>query len=340
MKYAIFGAGAMGTILGAYLTKAGVDIDLISRNKKHIDGMKNHGAHVTGAIDFTQKVNAMYPSEMKDQYDIIFLMTKQLNNEEVVKGLVPFLSRDGVICTMQNGLPELSVSKVIGDDRTFGCAMAWGATMVGKGISKLTSEADYETLSFSLGSFGKPNEKKLSEIKMLLEHMGEVHIEENFIGARWAKLLVNSAFSGLSAILGTSFGDIAKNKKSRKIVQKIIKECIEVAHAANIKIEPIQGKNIEKLLDYNNSFKKFISYMIIPLAIKKHRNLKSSMLQDLEKGKSCEIESINGVVSEYGKQYNCETPINDQIIEIVKEIEKGKIKSSWDNLHFLKEFYL
>lgn len=336
MKYAIYGAGAMGTILGAYIAKAGYDIDLISRNTSHIEGMKTHGAHVTGTVDFYQKVNALLPSEMKDKYDIIFLTTKQLDNENVVRQLVPFLADDGVICTMQNGLPELSVSNVIGKDRTFGCAMAWGATMIGNGTSELTSEASMETLSFSLGSFGIHRSEKLDEIRKLLETMGHVDVEENFIGARWAKLLVNSAFSGLSAVLGATFGQIAKNKSSRKLVQMIIKECIEVAHAAKITIEPIQGKNIEKLLDYHGWIKKKISFMIIPLAIKKHYNLKSSMLQDIEKHKPCEIEAINGVIYEYGDIYDQETPINDQIVRIVKAMEKGEYVPSWDNLSLFK----
>ena len=60
--------------------------------------------------------------------------------------------------------------------------------------------------------------------------------------------------------------------------------------------------------------------MLIPAAIKKHASIKASMLQDLEKGKKCEIEAINGVVKSKGKEYNVLTPINDKVIEIVKKI--------------------
>lgn len=124
MKIAIYGAGAMGTVLGAYITKAGYQIDLINRNKEHIEGLKKNGAKIVGKIEFTQKVKAILPEEMNDKYDIILLMTKQLNNKEIITKLVPFLKEDGVVCTMQNGLPELSISEVIGKDRTFGCAMS------------------------------------------------------------------------------------------------------------------------------------------------------------------------------------------------------------------------
>lgn len=54
---------------------------------------------------------------MKEKYDIILLMTKQMDNEKIVKGLLKFMTKDAVICTMQNGLPELSVSEVIGKEK-------------------------------------------------------------------------------------------------------------------------------------------------------------------------------------------------------------------------------
>lgn len=66
----------------------------------------------------------------------------------------------------------------------------------------------------------------------LLECMGTVTVEENFIGARWSKLLINSAFSGLSTVTGETFGTVSKNKKSRAAALSIIKECIDVAKAA------------------------------------------------------------------------------------------------------------
>lgn len=332
MRTAIYGAGAMGTILGAYIAKSGKQIDLISRNESHIQGLKEHGAQITGTIHFTQKVDAYLPSEMTGKYDIIFLMTKQQDNHAVVEALVPYLQEDGIICTMQNGLPELSVSEVIGPQRTYGCAMSWGATLLGGGISELTSIPDPDTLSFSIGRMEGQEDAYLHEIASLLSTMGKVTIESNFIGARWAKLLVNSAFSGISTITGATFGEIAKNPVSRKMGQAIIKECIDVARKASIKIEPIQGKNIEKLFDYHTKFKKWIGYLIIPIAMKKHRLIKSSMLGDLAKGKPTEIEAINGVICQYGLKVGVATPVNDQIVRIVHEIENGQYPVSWDNL--------
>ena len=104
MKICIYGAGAMGTVLGAYLSKT-EDVDLVSRNVNHIESLKKNGAIITGEIDLQVSVNALLPSEMKDTYDIIFLMTKQLENEAVVKSLIPFLKSTVDISTLKNDLP-------------------------------------------------------------------------------------------------------------------------------------------------------------------------------------------------------------------------------------------
>ena len=166
--------------------------------------------------------------------------------------------------------------------------------------------------------------------------MGTVDVEENFLGTRWSKLLINAAFSGMSAVLGCTFGEAAGPRESRRIVQALIKECIDVCQKGGIRIEPVQGKDIVKLLDYSNSLKRAFSFFIIPIAIRKHAKLKASMLQDLEKGKLTEVDAINGAVSEYGRKVGCPTPMNDRVVEIIHQIEQGKLQPSFDNLQYFK----
>ena len=117
MRTAIFGAGSLGTVMGAFLTKNGVDIDLINRNKAHVAALKTNGAHVTGTVDMTVPVSALLPEEMNGRYDIIFLMTKQLNNREIVTFLKDYLADDGLIVTMQNGIPENGIAEIVGTTR-------------------------------------------------------------------------------------------------------------------------------------------------------------------------------------------------------------------------------
>ena len=332
MRTAIYGAGSLGTILGAFINKAGMPIELINRNKAHVEALNLNGASVTGTMQFNQKVKAYTPDMMSGEYDIIFLMTKQQNNKEVVTALKEYLATDGVLVTFQNGLPEVQIAEILGEERVLGCTVAWGATMQSAGVCELTSEP--AALSFSLGSISKQRSRHFAKVKEMLEMMGTVEIEENFIGTRWSKLLINAAFSGMSAVLGCTFGEAAGPKESRRVVQALIKECIDVCATGGIQIEPVQGKDIVKLLDYKGSLKKAVSFFIIPIAIRKHAKLKASMLQDIEKGKLTEVDAINGSVSEFGRKVGCPTPMNDKVVEIIHKIEKGELKPGFDNLKF------
>ena len=330
MRAAIYGAGSLGTILGAFITRNGGQIELINRNRAHIEALRKDGARVVGTIDFTQPVTGYTPDLMSGTYDIIFLMTKQQHNDEVVTFLKDFLAEDGVIVTLQNGLPELGIGEIVGPQRVLGCTVAWGATMLGPGVCELTSSPD--SLTFSLGSLEKEGDARIPQVKALLEKMGQVEVDGNFLGSRWSKLLINASFSGMSAVLGTTFGEAAGNRASRRIIQSIIKECIDVCAAAGIRIEPVQGKDIVKLLDFHGPLKKALSFFIIPIAIKKHARLKASMLQDLEHGKLTEVDAINGVVSAFGRKAGIPTPMNDKVVEIIHRIERGELRASLDNI--------
>ena len=330
MRVAIYGAGSLGTILGAFISKAGVPVELINRNKAHVEALKTKGAQVVGTMQFCQPVIAYTPDEMSGEYDILFLMTKQQHNAEVVQMLKNYLAADGVLVTFQNGLPEMLIAEVLGEERVLGSTVAWGATLQSPGVCELTSEPD--ALSFSLGAISDKRSKHFAKVKELLELMGTVDVEENFLGTRWSKLLINASFSGMSAVLGCTFGEAAGPKESRKVVQAIIKECIDVCQKGGIRIEPVQGKDIVKLLNYTNPLKKAFSFFIIPIAIRKHAKLKASMLQDLEKGKLTEVDAINGAVSEYGRKVGFPTPVNDKVVEIIHKIEKGELKPGFENL--------
>ena len=334
MRVAIYGAGSLGTILGAYISRGGEKIELINRNKAHVEALQTRGAHIIGTVQFVQPVVAYTPAEMSGKYDIVFLMTKQQHNAEVVAMLKDYLAEDGVLVTFQNGLPELQIADIIGEERVIGCTVAWGATMQRAGVCELTSSPD--ALSFSLGSISATRNHHFDKVKQLLELMGKVDVEDNFIGSRWSKLLINASFSGMSAVLGCTFGEAAKPKSSRRIVQALIKECIDVCKAGGIRIEPVQGKDIVKLLDYNNALKRAFSSFIIPIAIRKHASLKASMLQDLEKGKPTEVDAINGAVSAFGRKVGCPTPMNDRVVDIIHRIERGELSPGFDNLKYFE----
>ena len=334
-RYAIYGAGSLGTVLGAYITKKGVDIDLVNRNRAHVDALNENGATITGSVELNVPVKAILPDQMEGKYDVILLMTKQLFNREVVTFLRDYLADDGVIVTLQNGLPEPIIAEIVGENRTMGCTVEWGATLKSPGVCELTS--DPQSLYFHMGKMKGITQEQFKTVKELLELMCPVHEEDNLIGARWSKLLINATFSGLGTVIGGTFGDVANNKETKKLAIRCIKEVIDVGRAAGATFAPVQGKDITKLFYYKNAIKRAIGTLIIPIAMKKHALIEPSMLQDIKKGKQCEIEAINGVVCEWGKRYDIPTPINDRIVEVIKKEQSGELAPKYENIQLFSD---
>ncbi len=334
-RNAIYGAGSLGTVLGAYITKNGGQVDLINRNKAHVEILNTKGAKIIGTVDMTVPVKAITPEEMEGKYDVIVLLTKQLFNKDVVTMLKDFLSENGVIVTLQNGIPEPGIAEIVGANHTMGCAVEWGAALIEPGVCELTSAPD--SLSFHMGKLDGITDDQVKMVKDLLELMCPVHEEENLMGARWSKLLINATFSGLGTVVGGVFGDVSEDKDAQKVAIRCMKECIDVGHATGTEFAPVQGKNIVGLFYYKGALKRALGCKLLPIAMKKHRLIEPSMLQDLKKGKPCEIDAINGVVCEFGRKHNIPTPINDKIVEIIKKIQNGELKAEKANIRLFDD---
>ena len=334
-RNAIYGAGSLGTVLGAYITKNGGQVDLINRNKAHVEILNTKGAKIIGTVDMTVPVKAITPEQMEGKYDVIVLLTKQLFNKDVVTMLKDFLSENGVIVTLQNGIPEPGIAEIVGANHTMGCAVEWGAALIEPGVCELTSAPD--SLSFHMGKLDGITDEQVKMVKDLLELMCPVHEEENLMGARWSKLLINATFSGLGTVVGGVFGDVSEDKDAQKVAIRCMKECIDVGHATGTEFAPVQGKNIVGLFYYKGAIKRALGCMLLPIAMKKHRLIEPSMLQDLKKGKPCEIDAINGVVCEFGRKHNIPTPINDKIVEIIKKIQNGELKAEKANIRLFDD---
>lgn len=320
-------------MLGAFISKGGGEIDLITRNAAHVRALNERGAHIIGTVDFTVPVKAYTPDQMQGTYDVIFLMTKQRSNAEICAFLSGYLADDGVICTTQNGLPEPSVAEEVGENRCLGCAISWGATLEGNGVSRLTSQPD--KMTFALGSLqgGHP---KMQQVKEILSLAWKVTVEENFLGARWTKLAVNSAFSSLSAMTGFTFGEVSRHKKAKKIALALLNEAFAVARGCGVKLAKIQGHDIEKIYTCRGGLKKRIALALLPLAMKNHEDIRSGMYYDLKAGENCDIDRINGLVVQAGKKFGVETPVNVAVLKIVHEIGTGKRSISPDNLDLME----
>lgn len=328
-KIAIMGAGSLGTILGAYIAQHR-QIDLIDVNKEHVDALNKNGAKVIGKVEMVVPVNALVPDDLVGTYDLVFFMVKQLYNDMALKQLMPYLHQDSILCTLQNGYPEPTLINILGEEKVLGGTVGWGATWIEPGVSELTSDVDH--MSFTLGRIDGKITPKVIETQKILELMCVTHVTETLRETRWAKLLTNASFSGMSAALGATFGEVLDNEISREYLHYLVNEIILVGDAIGIKTLPISKNDVRQLLEFNNEEERLAKAPIFEQIWRPHQLLRASMLQDLEKGLSTEIDAINGVVAEEGNKVGFPTPFCDLVIEIVKDIESGRKSPSMNNL--------
>jgi len=334
-RMAVVGCGSMGTLLGACLTRSGYDIDLIDVNVEHIKALNERGATVIGQTPFSVSVHAKTPDEMEGKYDIIFLLIKQTYNDACFKQIQALLSENGLIITMQNGIPEIAVAKEFGEDRTLGCAVTWAASYIAPGVTSANTVP--EMWNNTIGRLDGKKTDKLAEVVAILSKMCRTEASDNLAGLRWSKLIINSSFSGMGAAIGASFGQTLDNADALYCAQHVARECIRVSSALGVRLYPIGTEGyLDQLMDFNNEEERIATEPIYRKLFGASYDGKSSMLQDIEKGLKTEIQYINGIVSSKGRECGIATPYNDTLIDIVNRIERNELKASFDNLKIFK----
>ncbi|MFJ8245977.1 ketopantoate reductase family protein [Peribacillus asahii] len=324
MRIGIIGVGSLGTIIGALITKGGYSVDLIDINQENVDALNQKGAKLTGFLDEVIPVSAKHPRGVSGKYDVIFLLTKQVYTKESLESILPFLHGKSVVCTLQNGVPEESVIAIVGKERTVGGVVGFGATWKEPGVSELTTEVEImKKYAFDIGELTGELTERIVMLKDILDTVGYCEISTNIIGVKWSKLLMNATFSGMSAALGCTFGEVLYNSDAMKGLANIADETIKVARAHHIKLVEMQGKDFE-FLELENQTDISGKMAFYEEVWGPHARLKASMLQDLEKGRKTEIDFINGHVSKKGREVNIPTPYNDLVCKLVKSSEETK----------------
>lgn len=335
MKAAVLGVGSLGTIIGGLITKNGGNVLLIDGYKAHVEALNQRGATITGKMNVTIPVKACMPEEVSDTYDLVLYAAKATYNSVYLPAILPHLHEKSVVCTLQNGLPEDVVAEYVGKERVVGATVGWGASLQGPGVSEMTSPP-----SKQFYDLGEPNgtiTPRLTEIKNVLDLAGYCEIIPNLSGIRWSKLLMNAAFSGMSAALGCNYGDILNNTKALFCAAFIADELIKAAHTQGIQMAHLQNEDFEEF-ELKNGRADFNSK--VPLYTKvfgPHEKVIASMLFDLRLGKKTEIDAINGAVVSRGLKVGIDTPFNKKVVEVVQEAESKGVVTSLANLERFDE---
>jgi 2-dehydropantoate 2-reductase len=328
---AVVGAGAIGGITAAVLTRAGYDVEVVCKHQEAVDRALSPGLHVFGVHgDMRVPVKAVKTiADLSGTKDVIFLATKATDALTAAEDLRPFLRDDSVVVSLQNGICEDALGAVIGRDRVIGCVVGWGATMHGPADLEMTSEGE-----FVLGNIDHEPDSRLPLIQAMLTNIVPTRISDNIMGELYSKLIVNSCMNTVGVLTGLSLGQMLAEKKVRNIFVKIMREAMAVAEALNITVAPGGGGKLDyyKFLKSGGRLSEFKRHMMLRIVGFKYRRVRPSSLQFLERGRKTEIDYLNGYICRRAREQGVPTPVNDAVIAMVKEIEAGTRAVSLKNL--------
>lgn len=334
MRIAVIGAGSLGTVIGAFLTKSNLyDVTLVDADQKNVEVLNKCGATTKGPVEMTVPVKAVTPSEMSGTYDLALILTKQIFNEAVLNNLKQYMNNESIVCSLQNGMPEEEVLRFIPKNQVIGGSVGFGATWLEPGVSLITSSMiSLKNFAFYIGELDGQITPRIKLVAEVLSQVGHCDILDSLIATRWTKLMNNSSFSGMSAALGCTFGQVLDHEDALYAAANISSEVIKTLKAAGFSLVKMQGedKNYLELARAEDAPKLFPDYKRV---WEKNRLLKASMLQDLEKGRRTEIDYINGYVCKKARELGIKTPYNDMVVALVKEAEEqGEFPNMEENI--------
>jgi 2-dehydropantoate 2-reductase len=328
-RIGVIGAGAIGGITAALIRQAGYDVEIVCKYEELAPQINETGLHIQGyGGDHWVPMPAVAEiKDMKADKDLILLATKATDLVPAAQALLPLLTPDTLVVSLQNGICEETLGEAVGPNRVIGCVVGWGATMNSPGELEMTSGGE-----FIIGTLDARTEPRLQTIKEILNLVVPCRISENILGSLYAKLIVNSCITSLGAICGLYMGQMLADRQIRNIFIDIMQEAMAVADAMNLHVETIGGRmNYYRFMAGSGTLAQFRRHLMIRLIGFKYRRLKSSSLQSLERGKPTEIDYLNGYITDKAKKLNMPVPVNDRIVEMIKEIEAGRREISPKN---------
>ena len=315
MKISIYGAGSIGCYLGGRLVAADYDIDFIVRPRVQQE-LQTYGLTVSDYTGFKQtiSVNQLQMSidpNVVAHADIVFVCVKSTSTEQVALELKDILKKKTIIISFQNGLSNVGILKRILTDHIILEGMVpFNVAALGNGRFHQGTD----------GALYVKSHEQLAELVLAFQKAKlEFQLEQDMQAIQWAKLLLNlnNSINALSQLPLKQELSIREYRQCLALAQLETLNLLKIAKIKPAKLTPIPAQFIPKILKLPNPIFKIISKKMLaidPLA-------RSSMADDLMVGRKTEIDWINGEVVNLARQLNLTAPINQKLIELVKQAE-------------------
>ena len=332
-KIAILGAGANGASIGADLTRAGLDVTLIEQWPDHVDAMRANGVTIVTPDEVVNTpvrvIHLCEIAELTSTFDIVLMLMKAYDSCWASHLIEPYLSNDGLLVGVQNGMTIDTIGDVVGADRTLGCVIEISSMMFEPGIVERHSPFDRSW--FALGALTPHMTSRIADVSTLLSRSGTVEVVEDIRAAKWMKLVSNACTLVPTAILGLPMVEAAAVPEMRRLMIDSGKEALEALISVGLEPQPILGMNASSVQE-ENLVEEMLDWLLAGFVLP---TTKTTVLQDWMKGRHSEVDDINGTVVRTLDQIGRTAPVNEAVVEIARRIEAHEIEPGPHNLDAL-----
>ncbi|MEO8303704.1 MAG: 2-dehydropantoate 2-reductase [Betaproteobacteria bacterium] len=341
-RIAFIGAGAMGSYIGGRIAQAGYDVTLVDGWREHVDAVRHGGIHLGGTEGESRvSVPVLHFDDIADlaerPVDVAFIAVKSYDTEEAARLVRAYLAPDGFVVSLQNGINEPTLARVVGPQRTLGCiASTIGLTLRGPGRVERTYRPGGDAYAvFRVGELDGRLTPRVELVVRLLKCVDSAQATDDLAAERWAKLAANSMHNGLAAISGLGHKGIYGEAGPRRIAIGLGAEAVRVGRAAGLRLLPVRGipagdleaAGYGDLLALSRVERVIEGWM--PRITEEGR---PSTSQDIAMARRTEIEYINGAVCAKAAEVHVDVRRQRAIVDMVKRVERGELHPSPDNL--------
>jgi len=302
MNILIVGAGAMGSLLGARLSKSSASVTLFSTDRQHMEAIRRDGL-VIEELDGTARnypLSAYYDLDgLPRNPDLALVMVKTYATQIAVSNVHGLCSPSTVFLTLQNGIGNWErIAEISGREAVLAGSTAQGATLLGPGMIRHGGNGP----TYIGEPDGPVSERVRSIVELFRESGLKTEPSDNVERLIWEKLIVNVGINAITGLTGIRNGFIAEMQEATELCSAAVEEAIAVARAKGF---PMGFEMVQR---------------VIEVAKATARN-RSSMGQDVDKKKRTEIDAINGAVVRFGKEAGIATPVNQTLTSLIKVLE-------------------
>jgi 2-dehydropantoate 2-reductase len=338
-KILFVGAGAIGSYLGAFLSRAGHAVTIVDAWAEQVATINRQGISVTGPHDpFVARPTAVHLHEaqrLPRDFDLAFIAMKVYDTEWATQLALRHLAPEGFVVSSQNCWPDPRVAAVAGVDRSLGLIMSkigvacWRPGEVERGMERGGNKGHDV---FRVGEHDGRITPRVQEVAEMLKVVDGSLTTDNLWGERWSKLCANSMGNPVQGMSGLGSAEIAGSEVGRAITIHLAAESARVGLALGLRIPKFNGETAERWADAGRrETYQALDEMLTPKTTST-RNWKASMAQDVAKGRPTEIDFMNGHVVAQGRTTGVPTPVSAAVVDVMHEVERGTRKPAPENI--------